>query len=269
MTKKKFQSTIYEYYTAHKRVLPWRTTTDPYKIMVSEIMLQQTQVDRVIPKFEAFIKRFPTVQKLAQAKVADILSLWSGLGYNRRALFLKRAAEEIVTEYKGTFPIEQDALLDLSGIGPYTASAIRAFAYNKPSSFIETNIRSVFIHFFFKDCEQVTDAELFPYITKMLDTENPREWYSALMDYGTMLKATIGNASRKSRHYTKQSKFQGSPRQVRGEVLKFLITTITPVSELIVLKSVKRPKETVLEKLDELVTEGFIIKKGNRFSLAK
>lgn len=235
--------------------------------MVSEIMLQQTQVERVIPKFEAFIAAYPTTKALAQGPVASVLALWSGLGYNRRALYLKRAAEEVESRFKGKFPKEYDDLLSLSGIGPYTASAIRAFAYNKPSAFIETNIRTVYLHFFFKDQENVSDKDIFSYIEKMLDTENPRKWYSALMDYGTMLKQTIGNANKRSRHYTKQSKFQGSERQVRGEVLKFLLAQKKPLTQAAIIKGVTRPKEKVIAKIAELTAEGFIIKKGKTFSL--
>jgi A/G-specific adenine glycosylase len=263
-----FKKTIYDYYREHGRVLTWRKTTDPYKILVSEIMLQQTQVDRVVPKYKAFIKAFPTAKKLASASVAEVLALWSGLGYNRRALFLKKAAEEVIRHYGGRFPQDYTKLLDLPGIGTYTASAVRAFAFNEPSAFIETNIRSVFLHFFFKDQIDVHDSAIFPLIEKTVDRANPREWYWALMDYGTMLKREFGNASRASKHYTKQSKFQGSDRQVRGEILKFLLAEKQPLTQAAILKGVarpNRPKDKILAKIAELSTEGFIQKQKNKF----
>ncbi len=267
--KQTFQKIIYDHYENNGRDLPWRKVKDPYKILVSEMMLQQTQVDRVIEKYQAFLRVFPTVTDLAKAPVPKVLSLWSGLGYNRRALFLKSTAEQIVAEFKGKFPREHEQLLKLRGIGPYTASAIRAFAFNLPGALIETNVRTVFLHFFFKGAINVSDAQLFPLITTMLDTENPRRWYSALMDYGTMLKSEIGNVNKTSKHYTKQSKFQGSERQVRGEILKFLVSYEKLATQAVILKNVKRPKEKVLKKLIELEDEGFIVKKGRSFSLAK
>lgn len=230
-------------------------------------MLQQTQVERVIPKFKVFITAFPTTKKLARASVADVLVLWSGLGYNRRALYLKKSAEVVESIHKGIFPNTYEALLELPGIGPYTAAAICAFAYNIPRAFIETNIRRVFLKFFFKERDGVADAEIFPLIEKMLDNQNPRKWYSALMDYGTMLKAKEGNANVRSKHYTKQSKFQGSDRQVRGEVLKFFIAQKKPVRYSSIVASVQRPPEKIAAKIEELVAEGFIKKKGKTFSL--
>jgi A/G-specific adenine glycosylase len=187
------------------------------------MMLQQTQVGRVIPKYKAFIKKFPQVRALARAPLADVLKLWSGLGYNRRALHLKRAAETVVSKHAGKFPRTKPELEKLPGIGPYTAGAIMAFAYNRPEIFIETNIRTVYIHFYFPKKKKIDDKELLPLIERTLDRKNPREWYAALMDYGAMLKATLPNPSRKSSHHVKQSRFVGSVRQERGRILKLLL----------------------------------------------
>lgn len=221
MTTSELKKTVLSYYKKHGRYsLPWRKTKNPYKIWVSEIMLQQTQVDRVVPKYKAFIKKFPTVRALAQASLRDVLLLWQGLGYNRRALYLKRGAEEIIQKHKGAFPKTVKELETLSGIGHYTARAITTFAYNEPHVFIETNIRTVYLHHFFPKKEKVLDTELLPYIEKTLDFKNPREWYAALMDYGSYLKKTFPNPGVRSTTHVKQVPFKGSLREVRGAILR-------------------------------------------------
>lgn len=224
MNIEQFQQFILRFYQKHGRhELPWRQTTDPYLILVSELMLQQTQVERVIPKYLAFVSRFPTIDSVSQAQLSEVLSLWQGLGYNRRAKYLHMLSKEIMTTYQGKFPTTEDELLTLPGIGPYTASAITTFSFNLPTRVIETNIRSVFLYHFFETEHEVTDAQLIPLIDDTIYTPNPREWYWALMDYGSMLKKLLPNPSRKSRHHTKQTQFKGSLRQVRGEILKLLI----------------------------------------------
>ena len=190
MNNTSFIKTVTTYYKKHGRHdLPWRHTTDPYKIAVSEIMLQQTQVARAIEKYNLFIKQFPNIQLLAQAPLSEVLKLWSGLGYNRRAKFLHAMAKTIVTDYDGVFPRTQAALKSLPGIGDYTAGAIAAFAFNNEAFCIETNIRTVYIHHFFPDQKNISDAVLLPHIKNTLDTKHPREWYWALMDYGSFLKS--------------------------------------------------------------------------------
>jgi A/G-specific adenine glycosylase len=225
MTKRQaeqFQKTIYEYYRHNKRTFPWRNTHDPYLILVSEIMLQQTQTDRVVPRFESFVSTFPTIESLAQAPLKKVLQQWQGLGYNRRGLMLHKAAKETVAHYNSKLPKDKKLLESLPGIGPYTAGAVMAFAFNTPVVMIETNIRTVFIHHFFTNHGDVHDNELLPLIEQTLDVKNPRKWYSALMDYGNHLKKHHPNPNRKSKHYTKQSKFEGSDRQVRGLILREL-----------------------------------------------
>ncbi len=221
---KDFQKTILDHWKKEGRhALPWRKTHDPYKILVSEVMLQQTQVDRVIPYYRAFLKKFPTVRALAQAELHDVLRLWSGLGYNRRAKYLHEAAKAIEINHKGRFPRSYDALRTLPGVGEYTARAVRTFALNQPGVFIETNIRTVFMHAFhavISKNEKTSDADLMPLITKAAEGQIPREWYWALMDYGAYLKHSGIRINSKSKHYIKQSKFQGSQRQVRGAILR-------------------------------------------------
>lgn len=219
-----FQRTVWDFYRAHKRAMPWRTQPAPYFVLVSEMMLQQTQVARVQQKFISFIRRFPTVQKLAAAPLGDVLEQWSGLGYNRRAKFLWQTAQQIVRDFGGEVPKAQEQLVSLPGIGANTAGAILAYAFNEPVVFVETNIRTVYIHHFFNDHpDAVSDAELRHVIALTLPPEDPREWYWALMDYGTHLKATVGTQLERVKHHRPQSRFEGSRRQVRGKVLKMLL----------------------------------------------
>ncbi len=255
-----FSRIIWEYYKRHGRhSLPWRQVDadgdiDPYKVMVSELMLQQTQVNRVIPKFEEFILRFPSFEALAKAPIGEVLVAWSGLGYNRRAKFLWQAAGQVMHTFEGQLPMSQQALVTLPGIGRNTAGAILAYAFNKPSVFIETNIRTVFIHHFFSDAQVVADNELLAIIEDTLPKEAAREWYWALMDYGTHLKQTVGNLSRASAGYTKQSPFAGSRRQVRGKVLRTLIEKPYSFSELTACIADDRLESVLID----LQSEGFI-----------
>ncbi len=220
-----FQSFITTWFEQNGRhTLPWRTSHTPYEVLISELMLQQTQVQRVIPKYTAFLKRFPTVQSLAEAKQSEVLLYWQGLGYNRRAQYVHLCAQSVCQKFAGTFPRTHDELIALPGVGEYTANALRAFAYSEPITLIETNIRAVFLYHFFPEQEKVSDAELLPHIAREVLTENPRLWYSALMDYGSYLKQVLPNPSRKSKHHSKQSTFKGSLRQVRGEVIRLLLT---------------------------------------------
>lgn len=210
----------YQLYGRQK--LPWRQTTNPYHILVSELMLQQTQVSRVIPKYEAFIYKYPTLEIVRQSALSDVLVAWQGLGYNRRAKYLWLLAQQICTMGKTELPSTATELQELPGIGPYTAAAVSVFAYNQPAIVLETNIRAVLLHHFFPVEEQVDDKQLSPILEACLPYVEPRDWYAALMDYGSQLKSELSNPSRKSKHYTKQSKFLGSRRQVRGEILRML-----------------------------------------------
>lgn len=219
-----FRARVLHYYADYKRTMPWRTSPTPYFVLVSEIMLQQTQVPRVLPKFTSFIEKFPSVEALAIAPLADVLAQWNGLGYNRRAKYLWEAAKKIVNDFDGVVPNTRELLITLPGIGPNTAGAILAYAYNQPAIFVETNIRTVVIHeFFAKTDHRIADAEIATILQKALPNKNIREWYWALMDYGTYLKATVGGQLHRVKLHKRQSKFQGSRRQIRGQVLKYLI----------------------------------------------
>ena len=230
-------------------------------------MLQQTQVERVIEKYQRFISAFPDFSSLSQASLHDILSIWQGLGYNRRAIALKQIAHEVITKYDGILPSCADILIQLPGIGKATASAIAAFAFNQPVVFIETNIRRVFIHFFFQDRDNVKDSELLPLIEKALDQDNPRQWYYALMDYGVMLKKEVSNPNRKSFHYQRQAPFQGSRRQLRGLVLKVVLQA-PKITESALIRKLKKEPKKIKETLKQLQMEGFIRKERNTYSIS-
>jgi A/G-specific adenine glycosylase len=228
--KNKFKREILGVYKKIKRdSLPWRKTTDPYSILVSEVMLQQTQVERVIPKYIHFLKLFPTITDLAQSHQITVLQAWQGLGYNRRALFLKRTAEAVAsTNSKTKFPKKYEELLKLPGIGQSTAGALMNFAFNIPTPFIETNIRTVYLHHFFKKKSLVSDTDILSVVAQTMDQKNPREWFYALYDYGTYLKSMLGKKKvmlhQKSESYTKQSIFKGSYRQMRGATLRAILS---------------------------------------------
>jgi A/G-specific adenine glycosylase len=283
-----FIQEIWNYYETHGRDLPWRvrglktkrsSATSSYAIVVSEIMLQQTQVARVISKFESWMKRFPDFETLASASTADVLREWQGLGYNRRGLNLQRLAQTVMKEHGGQLPRTYEELVELPGIGPNTAGSLLAFAFDIPRPFIETNIRSVFIHFFFPDveaaeraegrspCKTIRDAELMPHIEAALadprNQANPREWYYALMDYGVKLKRELSNPSRRSAHHVKQTKFEGSNRALRSSLLRSILEQ--PQTEIDLVKKFATEtrvghftEDKVVKNIEDLMKEGFI-----------
>jgi len=262
-----FQRLVYSFYAEHARSFPWRDTTDPYHILVSEIMLQQTQVDRVREKYVQFIVAFPTLSDLAQSSLQQVLKRWQGLGYNRRAVALRHAAQQVMKHFAGVLPTDGAALQSLSGIGPYTAAAIQAFAFNKPAVVIETNIRTVFIHCFFDDAQNVHDAEIRLLVEQVMDRSNPRAWYSALMDFGAMLKKQVPNPSRHSAHYAKQSPFEGSDRQIRGRILKEVLAH-PELTRQDLLTAVGEPTLPAAALIDQLIAEGFLVQNQDRICIA-
>lgn len=260
------------------RDLPWRNTFDPYAILLSEIMLQQTQVVRVLGRWEQWLEVFPTVADLAMAPLPPVLELWQGMGYNRRALNLKRCAEEVVTTHGSEIPRDKKALLALPGIGPSTSAGVRIFAFQQPDMYLETNVRAVFIHEFFSEHETVSDRELVPLVEAACpDDGRVRDWYYALLDYGAYLKKTTVNPTRKSRQYTRQSKFEGSHRQKRAYLLRCVIDgALTSQelaeslarSELEAGREAPSPEETQAI-LCELEREGFIARQGDTWLCAE
>lgn len=278
---REFRGVVWEYYLEHGRELPWREEPyDPYRILVSEVMLQQTQAPRVIPKYRSFLERFPTITDLAKAPLGDVLREWSGLGYNRRAQYLHTAAKQL--QHKAQ-PWTPDDLSACKGIGVNTAAAVCVYAYEEPLVFIETNIRTVYIHHFFAGRDDVTDKEILELVTQTLpnnqevptkpvlrgEARNPlgvshyRAWYWALMDYGTYLKRSSGNSARRSRHYVKQTAFEGSLRQLRGKILKALATDAHTMAELEAIVADDR----LSTALNALVAEDMIVRGSDRFHL--
>ncbi|OHB21003.1 MAG: hypothetical protein A3J67_05125 [Parcubacteria group bacterium RIFCSPHIGHO2_02_FULL_48_10b] len=263
-----FQKEVWGYYRLHKRGFPWRKTKNPYRILVSEIMLQQTQADRVVLKYKEFIKKFPNLRALSKASLKSVLRAWQGLGYNRRAVHLKTIAREVTVRFGGKLPSEKEILMSSPGIGQSTAGAVRTFAFNKPEVFVETNIRTAFIHFFFPKKQKILDSDISKIVEVALDRKNPREWYWALMDYGAMLKKAHGNAAaRRSAHYARQSPFKGSSREQRSKILKMILGEKISTKKL--LAKTGFSKQILAHHLADLSKEGFIRRSGNYFIVSK
>ena len=264
MSSTSFRRRVWNFYKKHGRHdLPWRATRDPYKILVSEVMLQQTQVERVIPYYRAFIKKYPTARRLAAAPLAEVLKAWQGLGYNRRAKMLREAANKLSRVRLRADDSELIEKLEaLPGVGSYTARAVAAFAFDRDTVFVETNIRTAVIHHFFQDRKSITDKEILAVLETVMPQGRSREWNLALMDYGAHLKRSGIRLNRRSRHYVKQSKFAGSSRQVRGEILKAL-SNETPLAR------VRKIFSTQFDAaLATLAKDGLIKKEGRVWRVA-
>lgn len=262
-----FRRLIYQNYRRDGRRLPWRETEDPYHILVSEIMLQQTQVERVLVKYPEFVAHFPNYTRLALADLRDVLTVWKGLGYNRRALALQRIAQRVESEFGGILPDSEETLLTFPHIGAATAGALQAFAFGKPAVFIETNVRRVFIHFFFPRREGVRDREILPLVEQTLDKMQVRSWYYALMDYGAMLKGRGENPNRRSAHYTRQSPFRNSRRRIRGQIISALVEArVLAMTDLV--RDLRISISQVEPILEQLIREGFVERRAEGLTIA-
>jgi len=261
------------------RDFPWRRTTSSYEVLVSEVMLQQTQVSRVEKRYEEWLAEFPTIDALAAAPLEPVLRAWQGLGYNRRAIALKRAAEQTAERFDGTLPADEDELRSLPGIGPATAAGVLAFAYDQPAHYLETNVRAVFLHELFADRDGVPDREIKPLVSAAVGEARrqgigPRVWYYALLDYGAHLKRSLPNPSRRSAHHTQQSRFEGSRRQKRAWLLRAVMEEPgLPVEEY--ARDLGRAErdagrdapdgDEVSAILGDLAAEGFLAAEGDRW----
>lgn len=261
-----FVQTVRREGRAHWRDLPWRNVDDPYAVLVSEVMLQQTQVKRVLDYWPRWLALFPTLDALAVADTSLVLELWQGLGYNRRALALKRCAQICSDELDGQLPVDEKALRALPGIGPATAAGVRAFAHNLPGVYLETNVRTVFLHELFPSSQDVSDKDLVPLVRDTCPPDDARAWYYALLDYGAHLKATLPNPSRRSKHHSRQSKFEGSRRQKRAELLRIVLggghVTLAEASRLLDAEEKRQGRpavdpELVRSLLAQMGDEGF------------
>lgn len=259
-----FRELIHQKSSELYRDMPWRQDTRPYYVLVSELMLQQTQVERVIPKFEAFITAFPDERALARAPLADVLTLWSGLGYNRRAKYLHSAARLIVQS--GQFPNTFEGLQELPGVGKNTAGAIMAYAYNQPVIFIETNVRTVYLHHFFPEGDKVDDLQIAEQLIKTIDTEYPREFYWALMDYGSFLKRQGVGKITQSKHYKKQAPLKGSVREVRGAIVRAL--TAADMTEASLREHIGAD-ERFSPALTGLIGDGLVMRQNSQLHLTR
>lgn len=257
-----FQKFVLSYFRERGRKFPWRSTKDPYKILVSEVMLQQTQTERVIVKYREFLKAFPTWRALSKASPAEVVKAWSGLGYYRRAFNLHRAARCVCEELGGKPPRTAEELRNLPGVGAYTAAAVAAFAFGEAVPMIETNIRSVYLYTFFPVTGDVTDKEILKKIDETMYSQDPRAWFYALMDLGVELKKQAKGINHRSKHHKRQSKFEGSQRQVRAAVLK-LIAASDGVTARALGKELSFPPEKIERALSDLEREG-LIGKGAR-----
>ncbi|MCX7025868.1 MAG: A/G-specific adenine glycosylase [Spirochaetes bacterium] len=257
---RELQEAVHAYYEETPRDFPWRRTRDPWSILVSEVMLQQTQVSRVIPKYLSWMERFPDPGVLAAAGLAEVLALWSGLGYNRRAVALRDAARAIVGEFGGRVPRGEAGLRKLPGVGPYTARAIMAFAFGTRVAFIETNIRAVFIHFCFAGLRNIHDRDILPLAEAALAGEDPREWQYALMDYGAALKKIAPNPNTRSAGYVRQARFTGSLRQARGAIVAGLAKG--RLGRDVLYESVGMERERFEKALEALVSERIVACEG-------
>lgn len=267
MTPAAFRTLIWRHYRLHGRHdLPWRKTRDPYRILVSEVMLQQTQVERVVPFYRAFLKEFPTVKALASAPLGRVLTVWQGLGYNRRAKMLHDAAKKVVRDYGAKMPKDGETLMSLPGVGPYTARAVAAFSNNEDSIFIETNIRTAVVHHFFATKKTVADSDVYKILESAHSKGRAREWYSALMDYGASLKKKGVRVNAKSAGYVRQSAFAGSSREARGAILRALAERERTEAALLALLPAAR-QEQLAASLRKLVAEGLVEKRKAAYRL--
>ncbi|MGQ9843417.1 MAG: A/G-specific adenine glycosylase [Spirochaetota bacterium] len=264
--KKKFLSCIYDFYDNNYRNLPWRNTDNPYHILVSEVMLQQTQVSRVIDKYLLFIKKFPTIEALAHSSLYDVLVVWQGLGYNRRAKYLVECARVIAEQYNGVVPNTLEQLQKLPGLGKATAASVSIFAYNQPYIYIETNVRAVYIYTFFAKQEKITDAMIVTLLKQTMDRKNPKKFYNALMDCGTYIKRHY-NFSRHSAHYTVQTPYATSLRKVRGSIVRYLVTRSAAKKEEIMC-DIGVSSETIEKALDALCSEGLVCEEKGIYKIA-
>lgn len=274
MTHQAFQKHVWDWYTKNRRSLPWRPPrlsssqtwcrNHAYEIFISEIMLQQTQVDRVIPFFEKFITELPDWEALATCPQPKLLKLWKGLGYNRRALNTKRAAQYILAHHDGILPKDLKELQKIPNVGVYTSAALMNFVHRTPTPLIETNVRTVFFHHFYPNQENISDEKIMKKVSATLHTENPREWMYALMDYGSHLRSEGVRITSKSKHYTKQKSFKGSKREIRGKILEILLDepVLSPeILEQKITDEIKDNENNPMHIIEDMIEEGFLEKK--------
>lgn len=261
------QTTVLDWFAKNARSLPWRETHDPYKILVSEIMLQQTQVPRVIPKYLAFFERFPTMESLVTATAADVIREWKGLGYNRRALNLQRAIRMVVTKLNGEFPNTVDELLILPGVGRYTAGAVMNFAFGIDTPAVDTNVR-LFIDTMLPSRRIRSENDYYDLGRQLIPKGKAHLWLHAVMDYTS---AELRSKRPKPTKKKETERFVGSNRYLRGRILDVLRTK--SISQHDLFKAIAEPIDSSVEKFDSLISalerEGFLHRIGAMLCLSE
>jgi A/G-specific adenine glycosylase len=262
-----FREHIHHFYQSHGRQFAWRQTRDPYQILLSEVMLQQTQTTRVEPKYELFVSLWPTLKDLAGASTLELLTHWKGLGYNRRALYLQRTAQ-MSEEWGWTLPNDEATLRALPGVGKATSAALLAFAFDQRSIYLETNVRRVILHCFFSDQEGVRDRQVEEVLARLIaEEEDPKSWYYGLLDYGVLLKTLVPNPNRRSAHYTRQSAFENSNRQIRGMLIHLLTESGRSSEERIIEMLCRFEADRITGCLAQLSEEGFVEERGGVYGI--
>jgi A/G-specific adenine glycosylase len=257
----RFQKKVLSFYKKYGRDLPWRKTTDPYKILLSELMLQQTQVNRVVPYYEKWIARWPTLDTLASASRVEVLSAWMGLGYNTRAVNLHKTVQKIVTEFDGDVVQAMKYYKKLPGIGKYTSQAVQIFSTNADLVTVDTNIRRIFIAEFHLS-EDISDKDLWEYAEQCLPKGRSREWHNALMDYGALFFTSQRTGIKPK---TQQSPFEGSDRQIRAAILRFLL--YDPSSFETIHRALCVEKGRLRKILGKMVDEELLILCNKRYQV--
>ncbi|MHA2252598.1 MAG: Fe-S cluster assembly protein HesB [Candidatus Kariarchaeaceae archaeon] len=253
-----FHEMLFSWWADNKRQFPWRDTTDPYKIMVSEFMLQQTQAIRVIPKFLLFTEKYPDLQTLSEADKKELLTIWSGLGYNRRAIWLQQAAGELLKFEP--FPQDPVVLRKLRGVGSYTSRAIPIFAFNADLVTVDTNIRRILIYEGFAQ-EESSERELYEIAENLLPMGKSRDYHSALMDYGALSKTSKVT---KISSINKHAPFKGSTRDFRGKIIKCL-TKRKGLSRRDLQEKCSIPGNEIIKILQGLIDDELIQYKSGRY----
>lgn len=264
-----FVQFILGFYKQYGRTFAWRQTSDAYRILLSEVMLQQTQTTRVQPKYTLFLSIWPDFEALAKTSLDELLFHWKGLGYNRRALNLLKSAR--ATEaWNWTIPNDRTIIASLPGVGKATTAALLSFCYNERAIYLETNIRRVLLHCFYPESMGIADKELELLLAKLCDeVDDYKTWYYALMDYGVLLKTLVPNANVRSAHYSKQGKFENSNRQIRGQLIHLLSDTGPKQAEVILQLLSRFEEERVMDCLDQLKAEGFVQETEQVYSIKK
>lgn len=257
---REFQTFLFNWWGDNKRDFPWRETQDPYRVMVAEFMLQQTQAERVVPKYIEFLKAFPSMESLAGARKRDVLKHWLGLGYNRRALWLQEACERILS--LGEFPRSHEELRQFRGIGSYTSRSILIFAFNVDLAAVDTNVRRVLIHEGFVTPD-LGERALLRVAELLVPKGRSRDWHNALMDYGAM---EVTSRTTGIRAKNRQLRFKGSVREVRGRLLRSVVKQgVVEVDHI--SKEWNVPREVLDKAIRGLLNEGILLEEEGRLFL--